>query len=113
MLATPKSSSDSISTPNSSPRRTVQSTLINKSPSTSPVKLGFENKTIKINVESPKKKLHFDDENIISKSGFKRKMSPTKTPENKKIKISSVDSPDTQVCNIIIYLHFVLRDLLY
>ncbi|XP_060864496.1 replication factor C subunit 1 isoform X2 [Metopolophium dirhodum] len=99
ILATPKSSSNSNSTPNSSPRKTVQSTLIpqkTKSPSESPRKLGLENKTIKINIESPKKKLNFDDENIIGKSGSKRKMSPTKTPENKKIKISSVDSPDTQ-----------------
>jgi len=75
--------------------------------------LGLENKTIKINIESPKKKLNFDGENIIGKLGSKRKMSPTKTPENKKIKISSVDSPDTQVCNIIIHLYFVLHNLLF
>lgn len=66
--------------------------------------MALENKTIKIDIESPKKKLNFDDENIIGKLGSKRKMSPIETPENKKIKISSVDSPDTQVCNIIRYL---------
>jgi len=73
------------------------------------VKLELQNSTTKINIESPKNELYFDDENtIIGKSGSKRKISPTKTPENKKIKISSVDSPDTQVCNIIIYIHFLL-----
>ena len=109
------SSSKSISTPNSSPRKTVQTTLIpqkTKSPSVSPLKLGLENKTTKIKIESPKKKLNFDDEDtIIGKSSSKRKISPIKTPENKKIKISSVDSPDTQVSNII-YLHFILLNLL-
>lgn len=78
------------------------------SPSVSPVKLELQNSTTKIKIESPKNKLYFDDENtIIGKSGSKRKISPTKTPENKKIKISSVDYPDTQVCNII-YIHFLL-----
>lgn len=100
IVITPKSSSKSISTPNSSPRTTKQSTLIplkTKSPSLSPVKLGLENQTNRIKIESPKKKLNFVDENTtIGKSGSKRKISPNKTPENKKIKISPVDSPDTQ-----------------
>ncbi|KAL5240649.1 hypothetical protein ACI65C_008059 [Semiaphis heraclei] len=98
-IVTPKSSSESISTTNSSPINTVNSRLIPQktSPSVSPVKLELQNSTTKIKIESPKNKLYFDDENtIIGKSGSKRKISPTKTPENKKIKISSVDSPDTQ-----------------
>lgn len=54
--------------------------------------------------ESPKKKLNFseNDKNTIN-SGYKRKISPTKTPENKKFKVNSVQSPDTQVSNIIFY----------
>ncbi|XP_060843413.1 replication factor C subunit 1 [Rhopalosiphum padi] len=100
IVVTPKSSSKFISNLTSSPKQTVQLTIIpqkTKSPSMSPLKLGPENKISKLKLESPKKKLNFDEEKtIIGKSGFKRKISPTKTPENKKIKISSIDSPDTQ-----------------
>ncbi|XP_026809909.1 replication factor C subunit 1 [Rhopalosiphum maidis] len=100
IVVTPKSSPKCISNLTSSPKQTVQLTIIpqkTKSPSMSPLKLGPVNKTTKLKLESPKKKLNFDDEKtIIGKSGSKRKISPTKTPENKKIKISSIDSPDTQ-----------------
>lgn len=100
IVTTPKSSSKLSSSPNPSPKNTVQLPIIPhnlKSPSVSPLKLGLDNKTINSRLESPKKKLNFDDEiSVIGKSGSKRKISPTKTPENKKIKRSSVDSPDTQ-----------------
>lgn len=117
IVVTPKSSSSkSNSTPDSSPRKTVQSILIpqkTKSPSISPLKFGLKNKITNTNIESPKKKLNFDDDcNIIGKSGSKRKMSPIKTPENKKIKISSGNSPDTQVSNIIIYILFFISVIL-
>uniref|UniRef100_A0A2S2NZI3 Replication factor C subunit 1 n=1 Tax=Schizaphis graminum TaxID=13262 RepID=A0A2S2NZI3_SCHGA len=100
IVVTPKSSSKFISNLTSSPKQTVQLTIIpqkTKSPSMSPLKLGPENETSRLKLESPKKKLNFDDgKTIIGKSSSKRKISPTKTPENKKIKISSIDSPDTQ-----------------
>lgn len=114
IVTTPKSSSKLSSSPNPSPKNTVQLPIIPhnlKSPSVSPLKLGLDNKTINSRLESPKKKLNFDDEiSVIGKSGSKRKISPTKTPENKKIKRSSVDSPDTQVRNIT-YLNIVLFNL--
>jgi len=115
IVTTPKSSSKLSSSLSPSPKKTVQLSIITqklKSPSVSPLKLGLQNKTINSRLESPKKQLSFDDEiSVIGKSGSKRKISPIKTPENKKIKRSSLDSPDTQVRNIIIYLNIVLFNL--
>lgn len=108
-VITPKSSPvKSVSlTPNLSPAKTpvkvVQSVLISqktKSPSISPKQCKSERKISNIT------KLDFNDGEIC-KTSFKRKNSPTKTPENKKFKVDSVQSPDTQVRNIIIYSYCI------
>lgn len=73
-----------------------------KSPS--PPKNKFQKEILSIEIESPKKKLNFsDDSKTTIKKSSKRKISPVKTPENKKCKVDSIKSPDTQVSNIIIY----------
>lgn len=100
----PKSSPiKSISSPNSKLNKTKQTVIIPKrfkSPSLSPNKC--DEKTFNNKAESPKKKLNFSDEDKATiKTSSKRKISPTTTPENKKFKKNLVQSPDTQVRNII------------
>lgn len=83
-----------------------------KQPSVSPKSTPEKNK-FEIKTASPKKKLDFivDDKTTV-KTGFKRKNSPTKTPENKKFKINSHQSPDTQVSQYF-YLFLLCTDKLY
>lgn len=94
-----------------SPAKKVQTVLIPqklKSSSVSPKKNDLEKGTSNITIESPRKKLvfHNDDDNT-KKTTIKRKILSTNTPENKKFKVDLIQSPDTQVSNII-FLSFVL-----
>lgn len=106
---TPKSSSKNVKTLNLSPAKTTLLSSPQKSKQLlispkkcTPEKSSFENKT-----ESSEKKLDFsDDDKTTIKAGFKRKVSPIKTPENKKFKLNSLQSPDTQVSDNIIYPYF-------
>lgn len=93
---------------NSSPSKSVQSLSVlgsSKSPSISPKICDIKKSISNRKIESPKKSLNFKDEDRTSvKTSFKRKISPTKTPENKKFKNESAPSPDTQVTIMIIVL---------
>lgn len=89
--------------PVASPSKMVQTTLLpQKIKSPSPLKKKLDKEINCIKVESPKKKLDFiDDSKTTIKKSSKRKISPVKTPDNKKYKVDSIQSPDTQVSNII------------
>jgi len=53
-------------------------------------------------MKSPQKKLDLDENDKTTVTiGGKRKVSPIKTPENKKFKVDAVHSPDTQVSTIV------------
>lgn len=76
-----------------------------KSPSISPKKSDFEKKISSNKIGSLEKTFHSNDEDQTSdKMRSKRKMSPLKTPENKKIKNDTTSSPDTQVSIMIVIL---------
>jgi len=96
-----------------SPAKILKTTsVVQKSPSVSPKNEKLKNNIPNKMFEPLKKKLDiFDDDINIIKTGIKRKFSPIKTPENKKIKVNTVQSPDTQVNNII-YSYFILLILL-
>lgn len=93
---------------NPSPNKNIQ-TLITplklKSPIKFPKKCESQKSTSSIKIISPIKQLNFNDnDKINAQSNFKRKISPTKTPENKKFKNNSVQSPDTQVSDLTLIL---------
>lgn len=114
---TPKSSPSKSKTPDTtpnllpdksylpSPAKSIQTILVShktKRQSISPRKCDLNENTGKIKIKSPKKKLFCNNDTTV-KTGFKRKLSPIKTPENKKIKVNLVQSPDTQVSNFFLF----------
>lgn len=112
VVKTPKSSPIKL---NSSPNKSVQSPdkskqtllVLNKlkSPSISPKKSNIEKKVSNIKIGSLEKNFNSnDDDQTSDKIRSKRKMSPIKTPENKKFKNNTISSPDTQVSIMIVIL---------
>lgn len=105
------SSNKKVQSPNKSvesPNKLIQTSLVLnklKSPSISPKKCDIEKNMSNSEIESLEKTFHSNDEDRKSvKTSSKRKISPIKTPENKKFKNDTVPSPDTQVSIMIIIL---------
>lgn len=49
-----------------------------------------------------------DNDKTTAITGFKRKISPINTPENKKFKVHSTQSPNTQVSDVIVIIYLYL-----
>lgn len=118
---TPKKSSTKPNNINKTPKKSpAKSNCIEKTLGASPIK----NKNIQSQKTSPlskssKFKLYSntvleskikssDNGTTTAKTGFKRKISPKKTPENKKFKVNSAQSPNTQVSDIIVIIYLYL-----